>query len=266
MNFYGACLEEAIRRGLLNRTHRVLVVGDGETDRQTLSAAGFTDVMITNLAPHAGQEEYVPYAWKREDAENLSFGDGSFDWVVDHAALHHMGSPHRAFLEMLRVARKGVVAFESRDSLLMRLAERLGFTGRYALEPIFLSSGKGHGVRNQPIPNFITRWTEGEVRKTVYSMHPAHEHRFEFFYDLRIPVERFRMARSLPLRLIGKVLDGLSPLIRAVFRRQGNCFGFLVQKNVRLQPWMKEAPDGSLLPDIDFLAQKYDRTRYRRGR
>jgi ubiquinone/menaquinone biosynthesis C-methylase UbiE len=60
------------------------------------------------------------------DAERLTYGDGSFDVVIAHAGLHHCHSPHRALLEMYRVARKAAIAFESRDSRLIRTAVRLG--------------------------------------------------------------------------------------------------------------------------------------------
>ena len=265
MGFYSESLQWAVEKGHMHLSDRVLVVGGGESDRRAFHDLGFTQVLITNLAPHAGQEEYAPYPWKREDAEDLSFEDDSFDWVVEHAALHHMGSPHKGFLEMLRVARKGVLAFEARDSLLMRLAVRWGLTSKFELEPIFISNGTGHGFRNLPIPNFITRWTENEVRKTVYSMYPAHEHMFQFFYGLRVPVERFRMARSPLFRLVGILLNLMAPLIDLLFKKQGNYFGFLVMKNIRLQPWIRSSTDGSLSPDIEFLGGKYDRSKYRRG-
>ena len=264
MSFYSDSLQWAVDKGHMRLSDQVLVVGGGESDRRALHDIGFTQVLITNLAPHAGQEEYAPYLWKREDAEDLSFEDDSFDWVVEHAALHHLGSPHKGLLEMLRVARKGVLAFEARDSLLMRLAVRLGLTSTYELEPIFLSRGTGHGFRNLPIPNFVTRWTESEVRKTVYSMYPAHEHVFHFFYGMLVPVQRFRMATSPLFRLVGTVLNSLTPLLKKLLWRQGNRFGFLVLKNVGLQPWMKLDPEGQPVPDIDYLSSKYDRSKYSR--
>ncbi len=53
-----------------------------------------------------------------------------------HAGLHHCGSPHRALLEMYRVARKAAVVFEARDSLMMRSAVALGFTNDFELEAV----------------------------------------------------------------------------------------------------------------------------------
>ena len=39
-------------------------------------------------------------------------------------------------------------------------------------------------------------------------------------------------------------------------------FGFMVLKNTRLRPWMRLNKDGAPVPDIDFLATQYDRSKY----
>ena len=265
MSFYSDCLRKALADGHIVATDRVLVVGGGETDRKTLNELGFKNVLITNLAPHAGQEEYLPYQWQREDAENLTFADQSFDWAIEHAALHHLGSPHKGLLEMLRVSTRGVIAFEARDSALMRVAVRLGLSSDYELEPAFLSGGAGHGFRNTPIPNFVTRWKEVEVEKTVNSMYPSHRHGFKYFYGFTVPAQRFQMARSPFLRLIGKGLAFIAPALRFLLGKQGNYFGFLVLKDIELQPWVKVGPSGEVTPDVDYLAKRYDRTKYKRN-
>jgi ubiquinone/menaquinone biosynthesis C-methylase UbiE len=62
------------------------------------------------------------------DAESRTFDDDSSDYVIAHAVLHHWNSPHRALIEMYRVARKGAIGIEARDSVLMRLFERFRLT------------------------------------------------------------------------------------------------------------------------------------------
>jgi hypothetical protein len=87
--------------------------------------------------------------------------------------LHHCASPHRALLEMYRVARKAAAVFEARDSLMMRSAIALGFTGDFELEAV---SGEGYesgGLNNGPIPNSNFRWTEREVVETIRAADPA---------------------------------------------------------------------------------------------
>ena len=109
----------------------MLVVAGGGADRDAFLAAGFENVTISNIDDSGADDAYAPYAWSYADAEALPFDDGSFDWAVVSAGLHHCASPHRALLELYRVARRGLLAIESRDSLLMRLALRLG-----AAEPL----------------------------------------------------------------------------------------------------------------------------------
>jgi len=74
------------------------------------------------------KDSYNPYVWKYENAESLSYPDESFDYVVIHAAIHHASSPHKVLTEMYRTAKIGVLAFESRDSVIMNYLERKELT------------------------------------------------------------------------------------------------------------------------------------------
>jgi glycosyltransferase involved in cell wall biosynthesis/SAM-dependent methyltransferase len=65
------------------------------------------------------------------DAENLPFGDGSFDFVFVHDGLHHLSDPYRGVREMLRVARRAVVIAEPADAGLTHVSIRLGISGAY---------------------------------------------------------------------------------------------------------------------------------------
>ena len=104
----------------------------------------------------------------------------SFDAVIVDAGLHHCHSPHRALLEMYRVARKCAVAFEARDSLLMRAAIRAGLTEEFERSAISADRMRG-GVADTGIPNFVYRWTEREVKKTIASYEPARIPQISFF-------------------------------------------------------------------------------------
>ena len=84
----------------------------GPLDELVMRKVGFSDFTIANLTGD--------YADQRQDAEDLTYDEDSFDTVIVHAGLHHCRSPYRAFLEMYRVARKCAVAFESRESLRLR--------------------------------------------------------------------------------------------------------------------------------------------------
>src|SRR5438445_1104277 len=150
--FYVDVLKSLIANGTVATSDSVLVVCGGPTDSNAIALAGFSNVTVTNLDEGISNN--------RQDAENLSYNDGSFDLVVVHAGLHHCASPHRALLEMYRVTKKCALAFEARDSLLMRTAIRLGLTIDYEIEAVSGSNFEYGGLNNGPIPNYNYRWTE----------------------------------------------------------------------------------------------------------
>ena len=227
VGFYERVLGSLVEQGLVRREWRVLVAAGGTVDRQALAAAGFADVTITNLSPGPGEE--------LEDVEQLTFADDSFDFAVISAGLHHCASPHRAVLELYRVARRGLLALEARDSSLMRLAQRLGVVDEYELTAVADNAFASGGVRNSQVPNYVYRWTEREVEKTIASAHPERRHRFVYFRELELPVSvlelggRARWRHSAaPLRLVTRI-----------FPRQANLFAFAVLRG-DLQPWMRD--------------------------
>jgi SAM-dependent methyltransferase len=173
---------EILRKSGIPRDQSILVACGGELDRDTLVDAGFTAVTISNLDERLRGDEFSPFAWSFQDAEALSFGDGSFDYCIVHAGLHHCASPHRALLEMYRVARTGVIAFEARDSLLMRTAVRAGRVPLYEAAAVRSHDFRYGGVRNTCVPNYIYRWTETEVEKTIASYAPHAPHRIHYYY------------------------------------------------------------------------------------
>lgn len=248
---YARALRELLAAGLMSRDDAVLVVAGGPYDAATLREAGFAEVVISNLDTRMRADAFAPYGWSLQDAEALSYPDGAFDHVLVHAGLHHCRSPHRALCEMMRVARRGVLVVESRDSLLMRLAVRLGLTAEHELEAVIGNGGDMGGVANTGVPNFVYRWTEREVRKTVESFDPARPARLAFLYGLRLPLERLDAHhapwKGAALRLAAGMAQGLGRL----FPRQGNLFAFHVDRTAPLHPWIREAPDGPRLdPEI----------------
>lgn len=166
------------------------------------------------------------------DAENLDLPDGSFDWTVVSAGLHHCRSPHRGLLEMLRVARRGALAIEARDSLLIRAAVALGVTDEYELVAVAGHDFRGGGVRNTATPNYVYRWTECELQKTVASAAPQVSHRILTFHEFELPLVAVRRSWAALMRAI-------EPLARALVRvmpRQANLLAFAVLKPGELQP------------------------------
>jgi SAM-dependent methyltransferase len=229
--FYADVLGRLIADGTISVSNSVLVICGGALDETVMNQVGFTNSTITNL--DSGMADH------RQDAENLTYDDGSFDIVIVHAGLHHCHSPHRALLEMYRVARKCAIAFESRDSLMMRIAIRCGFTMDYEVDAIS-ADGKRGGVADSGIPNFIYRWTERDVRDTIASYDPAHVPQIEFFYDLRIPIQRFTRSGNRAMGMVGRIVEPLSKVLAAVAPKQCNEFAFAVSKAGVLQPWITD--------------------------
>jgi SAM-dependent methyltransferase len=188
-----------------------------------------------------GGDEFAPFSWSFQDAEQLSFEDEAFDYVFVHAGLHHCASPHRALLEMYRVARRGIIAFEARDSLLMKAAKAVNTVPSYEAAAVRLNDYRWGGVRNSCVPNYIYRWTEDEVRKTIASDAPHAPHRTIFFYGLQLPPGRLPFRSSRFFRWIPSMMRLAVTAVAKAFKKQGNLFAFYVEKPTddALFPWLK---------------------------
>lgn len=234
--FYVDVLTKLISAGTFSKSDKVLVVCGGPLDEAVMKAVGFSDATVTNL--DGGTSDIL------QNAESLTYPDRSFDVAIVHAGLHHCASPHRALLEMYRVARKAVVVFEARDSATMRLARRIGFTPDFELEAVSHGGYEKGGVQNGPIPNFIYRWTEREVAKTIMSFDPAYVEQLEFFYGLRLPTARFDNVDQPAKRAILKLAAPVAEAFAKLFPRQGNQFGFAIIKTGKLREWMEQGDEG----------------------
>ena len=247
--FYARTVQRLLDEGVVARDQRVLVVAGGQLDRDDLARLGFADVTISNL-----DSEGETYA----DAEDLPFEDESFDLVVISAGLHHCASPHRAVLEMYRVARRALLALEARDSLLMRIAQRAGLVDEYELTAVAANEFSAGGVRNTPIPNYVYRWTEREVDKTIASWTPWARHRILYFHELELPVSVLEMSRNPLKRLVARVVGPLLHLVTRVAPGQANLFAFAVVKPELprdLQPWVRLGPNG-VEPDEGWIRRR----------
>ena len=259
-HFYARTIERLIAEGALDRTMSVLVVAGGPADREAFAEAGFRDVTITNLEDAPAGDEYAPFRWEHADAEALEYADGSFDFAVVSAGLHHCRSPHRALLELYRVARRGLLAIESRDSTLMRAAVKVGLVDEYELTAVVANDFRAGGVRNSSTPNYVYRWTEREVAKTISSYAPHVRHRILFFREFEIPASIVDMRG----RTRARALRALRPVVGAFTRvlpNQANLFAFAVIKPrlpEDLQPWMT-VREGAAVPNEGWLRRRFSR-------
>lgn len=238
LDFYASYVD----RWIPDRHASVLVIAGGQADKQVIESLGFGNVVFSNVDPiHAGAADFAPYKFSHQDAEALTYADASFDYVIVHAGLHHCHSPHRALLEMYRVARKGIVVIEARDSATMRLLQLMMIAETYEVTAVRFWKGERGGVKNGPIPNFVYRWTEREVQKTINCFAPQAVHSFDFGYGRAAPAAVQNPGHSARNLTIG-MLFALYRLFALVFPRQRNLFAIFVSKpNLPndLQPWLR---------------------------
>lgn len=258
--FYASTVRRLLREGMLSTDTRVLVACGGPFDRDVLHSLGFRDVTISNLDERLTGTEFAPFAWSSQDVEQLTFADDEFDFAIVHNGLHHCFSPHRGLLELYRVSRYGVLVFEPRDTLLVRLGMRLGFGQTYEVAAVSHHGLRFGGAGNTDIPNYIYRWTEREVEKAIASYAPLGRHRFVYTYALRVPWSRVRTMRN---RVLAAGIIASLPVLRLVLRlfpRQANGFAFAIQKPrlpEDLHPWLK-AKDGRVVVDRGWVRAQYD--------
>jgi SAM-dependent methyltransferase len=240
--FTESVLEELLADGTIARSDAVIAVCAGEREREIFSHLGFLNVTITNIDEGGTGDRFPPFEWSYQDAQDLEFEGDSFDFAFVADGLHHCSSPHRAMLEMYRVARKGIIVIESRNSLLMRTANRLDLSPEYELEAVVGNDYKGGGVDNTEIPNYIYRWTEHDFTKAIKSYNPRGKHTFRFFYGLNLPYELAGWRKSgLKLNVI-RLADPLLRGFTRIFKKQCNTLAMIALKPrlpEDLWPWLE---------------------------
>jgi SAM-dependent methyltransferase len=259
-DFYLATLKWLLEQKILMRDMKLLVVCGGELDRDVFSQLGFRTVTISNLDSNPEANSYAPFARGMEDVEALTFQEGEFDFCIAHNGLHHCLSPHRGLLEMFRVAREGIIVFEPRDSFLTRCGVRLKFGQDYETAAVAANNCVAGGVRNTAIPNYVYRWTEREIEKTISSFCPWGRPRFIYRYALRIPWGRLQMMNKRIFLWLVRFLQPALQLFFRCFPKQANGFAFIILKPQvpdNLQPWL-EFRDSHVRLNQEWIAAHYD--------
>ena len=233
---------------MLATTDSVIAVCAGSRERDVFAELGFTNVLITNLDDRITDEAaFAPFGWSLQDAQNLSASDASFDFAFVADGLHHCSSPHKALLEMYRVSRKGLIAVESRDNLLMRVATSVGLSPEYELEAVIGNDFKWGGVDNTAIPNHIYRWTESEFKKTISSFDPSGKHVFRFLYGLNLPFEQAKFKKTNAKFYAVRLTEPLVKAFTGVFKKQRNTLAMIALKPrlpQDLWPWLTTGREG----------------------
>ena len=237
--FYSSVLEKR----LIDKNASILICGGGSLDRETFIDLGYTNVTVSNLDTRASVDEFAPYKWDYQDAQSMSYDDDSFDYVVIHAAIHHASMPHKVLLEMYRVSKLGFLAFEARDSFLMKIVTKLNLTQEYEHAAVFYNDCLYGGVNNTEIPNYVYRWTEREIEKTIQSFSPICRHTFLYDYGSAYPcTPQLELRNSLKVVVLF-LMKPFYLLFSKIFYKQQNQFAFFVHKASKesdLFPWLYE--------------------------
>jgi len=225
----------------ISKKDSILAVGAVKAERDFFMDLNFKNVTILNITKFK-TSAVSPFKYINSDITKLKLPDGCFDFVFVSASLHHCSSPVGAFCQMYRVAKKGVIVTEPRDSLIVRLGQKAKIIPEYELEAV-TDNGFVHGGTNDTaVPNYIYRWTEREFEKIVKSLNPIGKHKFLFFYKFN---PSFSQAKLIDHRLKYYLLRFIALLmwpLTLLFRKQGNTLGVVIFKPQipkDLFPWLK---------------------------
>jgi ubiquinone/menaquinone biosynthesis C-methylase UbiE len=148
-----------------------LTVGDGRfgTDGNALMKLGALNVHCSDISDtllKIGCQQGFIKSYSAQNAENIKFGDGSFNYVYCKEAFHHFPRPYIALYEMFRVANKAVVLTEPRDYIVDRgWAHPL----LYLLRKILFKNTNNHSF--EQVGNYIYTLSIREMEKFLLGMH-----------------------------------------------------------------------------------------------
>ncbi len=208
----------------INKNSSILVIGGSEDEYKLYKNLGYKNFKISNLET---ENNKFPFEILNIDATNIPHEDNYFDYVITHACLHHMRKPHTALIEMYRVSKIGTLIIEGNDSFIMRLSSSLGFSEKFEISSIDEINKKG-GVEESGIPNYIYRWTEREIYKTLSSFEPEFEHKILFNYsnDLSNECVQNNSKRKILMRILKIILK----LFFLFFTKQQNLLSIFIDK------------------------------------
>jgi SAM-dependent methyltransferase len=259
---FSRVLSDCIRDCGVDVSGHVLIVGGSFEDASVLFRAGFRRITLSNLmsldtiqqneAERAPRIEGAVIDLVSEDVEDCHLPDGSYDLVLAHEVLHHCRSPHKALLEMLRVARKHVVIMEPNDSAAMNAMVRMGFSFPYELPAVIDHNYESGGVRNSCVPNYIFRWNKRDMFQSAASFMPESDFNLYVrqYWDFNVDKNDLALRQQTRIGAFTRVLGPdlfLATLhaFQAVVNRlpvvgaQGNKFFGCITKQAQLKPWLR---------------------------
>jgi hypothetical protein len=129
----------------------------------------------------------------------------------------------------------------------MRLVERVGLGNNYELSAVEANGGRAGGLRDTAVPNYVYRWTEREVEKTIASYAPHVKHVFAYAHGFGTPCQSNASA-GVGINLKRLLLVAYRFFV-LLFPSQQNLFACRIDKPTipkDLQPWIR-LENGKLL-------------------
>jgi hypothetical protein len=120
-------------------------------------------------------------------------------------------------------------------------------------------AGHRGGVADTTIPNFVYRFTDREIVKTIHSYAPYARHDIRFFYRMRIPWAQLRRHRKPHLYLAVRLAQPALKAIEVVAPRQSNNFAAVILKpdlSRTIHPWLR-CDGGAVELNDDWLVARY---------
>lgn len=256
---YTEVLQSLLDANQIQRDMSIIVSCGDKTDADVLRELKFENVVICNVDSRINGADFSPFSWDLQDAENLQYQDKTFDFGIVYRGLHHCYSPHKALLELVRVTKTGLVLFEPHDNLISRMGIFLGFGQDFEHASVFYNGCKFGGVKNGPIPNYIYRWTEAEIKKIISAMNAWGKSQFIFTYKMIIPWTQLNGRKKWWVSYLAKLV---SPILKGVtffFPRQSNNFAAVIlhpRMPEDLYPWLK-VNEGEVEVDPVWLGKQY---------
>lgn len=163
-NILFSCLNPLLK----NRHQTWLTIGDAYGfDAQYILRKGIrataSDLNVDFL--HIAQKEGVIDSFSMQNAEQLSYGDDQFDYLLCKEAYHHFPRPYAALYEMIRVAKKGIVVIEPQDPV-SKMPGLLFFLNIFsAVKSKFANLLWKNRFSYEPVGNFVYKISEREMEK-----------------------------------------------------------------------------------------------------
>ena len=242
--FVLSVLRQLTTSGHLDPVNSILAVCSGPAEYAVFTESRLSHVTLSGLDPSVTVDRVKPFSVCTADVRELPFEARSFDFVFVSDGLHHCDSPHSALVEMCRVARRGVIVFESRDSVVQRLAERIFWPRQtYELGAVEGNGGTCGGVNYTCVPNYVYRWTEREFEKTICCCDPTGAPTFKFFYGFNPPARNYSGFKRV---IYSAAIFALSVFAK-MFKRQSNSFCMVAFKPATVFPWLEKDAKGELV-------------------